>query len=66
MEKNNKLFKTKKWEVWSVILATFFVIFLGGYQIAMSQSAAINTALGIATSEITRSDDPAYQYFPRT
>ena len=64
--KNGKLFKTRRWEALMLVFATLFVILLGGYKIAMNYAAAINSALGIASSEITRSDDAAYQYFPRT
>ena len=61
-----KLFKRRLWETLAVILATLFVITTGGYNLAMSNAGAINNALGIAGSEINRSTDEAYQYFPRT
>ncbi len=59
----SKVFKRRLWEGLSVALASLLVITTGGYHIAMSQSAAINHALGIAGSDIVRSDDEKYQYF---
>ncbi len=55
--------KKKLWEVLSIVLATLLVIIIGGRDIALAQSAALNYALGISGSEIERSEDPAYQYF---
>lgn len=59
----SKIFKKGLWEGLAVGFAALLVIVTGGYEIAMSQSAAINNALNINTSEIERSDDPAYEYF---
>ena len=56
--------KKKIREVLSVVLATLLVIIIGGRDIALAQSAAINFALGIGGSEIERSDDAAYEYYP--
>ena len=61
-----KIFKKKLWEVLSVVMASILVFLMGGYDIAMSQSAAINTALGIAGSSIARSTDEKYQYYKRS
>lgn len=58
-----KLFKRRLWEGLSLGVTSVFVIVSGGYSIAMSQSAAINNALNISSSEIERSDDEQYQYF---
>lgn len=58
-----KVFKRKLWEGLALALTALFVVLLGGYSIAMSQSAAINNALDISSSEIERSDDEQYQYF---
>lgn len=58
-----KIFKRRLWEGFSLAFTGLFVIAMGGYSIAMSQSAAINHALNISGSEIERSDDDQYQYF---
>lgn len=61
----SKIFTKKRlFEVLAVVLATLLVITTGGLHIANSQSAAINHALNISGSAITRSDDPQYNYFP--
>ncbi len=60
---NGKIFKRGLWEGLAVGCAALLVVIAGGYEIAMSQSAAINSALKIDTSTIERSDDPEYQYF---
>lgn len=57
--------KTKRWEILTVVLATLLVLIIGGNDIALAQSAAINSVLGISGSEIERSDDPQYQYYTR-
>lgn len=61
MKKN--LFNRVLWECLAVCMASLLVIITGIYEIALSQSAAINDALNISGSEIDYSDDPAYQYF---
>lgn len=61
-----KIFKRKLWECLALILTALFVILAGGYSIAMSQSASINNALDISSSEIERSDEEQYQYFKRS
>lgn len=58
-----KIWKKKLWGGLSVALASLVTITTGGYQIAMAQSAAINYALGITTSDIEYSDDEKYQYY---
>lgn len=58
-----KVFKRKLWEGLSLGITSLFIIVSGGYSIAMSQSAAINNALNISSSEIERSDDEQYQYY---
>lgn len=58
-----KIFKRRLWECLTLVFTSLFVVFLGGYSIAMSQSAAINNALNISSSEIERSDEEQYQYF---
>ena len=58
-----KVFKRKLWEGLSLGITSLFIVVSGGYSIAMSQSAAINNALNISSSEIERSDDEQYQYF---
>lgn len=63
MKQKKTIFKRKFWEGLSVTLASLVVVTTGGYNIAMSQSAAINHALGISGSEIDRSDAEEYQYF---
>lgn len=55
--------KKKLWQGISLTLSSLCVLSLGGYQIAMGQSAAINHALGISDSNSVLSDDEAYQYF---
>lgn len=60
---DHKVFKRKLWEGLSVGLASVLVLTTGGYHIAMSQSAALNHALGVEASEIERSDEEQYQYF---
>lgn len=61
----SKIFTKKRlFEVLAVVLATLLVITTGGLHIANSQSAAINHALNISGSTITRSDDPQYDYYP--
>ena len=61
----SKIFTKKRlFEVLAVVLATLLVITTGGLHIANSQSAAINHALNISGSTITRSDDPQYNYYP--
>lgn len=59
----HKVFKRRLWEGLTVGLASLLVLGVGGYNIAMSQSAAINHALNIAGSSIERSDDEQYKYF---
>lgn len=58
-----KIFKRRLWEGLSLGLTSVFVVVSGGYSIAMSQSAAINNALNISSSEIVRSDEEEYEYF---
>lgn len=61
----SKIFTKKRlFEVLAVVLATLLVFTTGGLHIANSQSAAINHALNISGSTITRSDDPQYNYYP--
>ena len=60
---NKKIFKRGLWEGLAVGCAALLVLVAGGYGIADSQRAAINSALNIDTSSIERSDDPEYQYF---
>ena len=61
---SHKIFTKKRlWGVLSIVLASFAVVITGGLQIANSQSAAINHALGISGSEINYSTDEEYQYF---
>ena len=58
-----KLFNRKLWGALSMVFAALFVLVTGGYEIAMSQSGTVNAMLGINTSSIAYSDDPAYDYF---
>lgn len=60
---NKKIFKKGLWEGLAVGCAALLVLIVGGYEIADSQRAAINSALNIDTSSIDRSDDPQYEYF---
>ncbi len=60
---SRKIFKRRLWEGLSVTFASLLVVTTGGLSIANSQSAAINDALGVAGSEINRSEDEKYQYF---
>ena len=58
-----KILKRKLWGGLSLCFAALFVLVSGGYEIAMSQSGAINAMLKVNTSAIAYSDDPAYDYF---
>ncbi len=60
---NRKASGRRLWEGLSVGFASLFVITVGGLQIANANSAALNLALGISGSEISRSDNEEYQYF---
>ncbi|MCD8308532.1 MAG: glycoside hydrolase family 3 C-terminal domain-containing protein [Clostridia bacterium] len=59
----SKIFKRRLWEGLTIGMASLMVVVMGGYEIASGSSAAINSALGISTSSISRSDDEEYQYF---
>ena len=58
-----KILKRKLWGGLSLCFAALFVLVSGGYEIAMSQSGAVNAMLKVNTSTIAYSDDPAYDYF---
>lgn len=61
---DHKIFmKRKFFEGLSVCFASLLVLTTGGLHIATSQSAAINHALNISGSEVTRSEDEEFQYF---
>lgn len=60
---DSKIFKRRLWEGLSVGLASVLVLGIGGLNIANANSAAINNALDISTSDIVRSDDEKYRYF---
>lgn len=58
-----KFLNKKAWQAVSLVMTSLLVVTNGGYQIAMSQSAAINHALGIGGSNSELSGDEEYQYF---
>ena len=60
MAKRNK---KRLWQGISLTMASLFVLTAGGYHIALSQSAAINHALGISGSNTVRSEEEQYQYY---
>ena len=58
-----RILKRKLWGGLSLGLSALFVLISGVYEIAMSQSGAVNEMLKVSTSTIAYSDDPAYDYF---
>lgn len=62
----NKLFRKLLWESLMVTAASVCVFAVGVTKIADSKSGVINDALGISSSNISRSDDASSQYFKRT
>lgn len=57
------IFKRKLWEILMVVFASLMVVVIGGYSIAMANSAALNNFFNISDSKADLSDDEEYQYF---